>query len=54
MVPKQLCLASGGMEEIMKPKAIEEHNQHMGWVDKSDQLLSYHVTYCQVVETWFI
>ena len=29
-------------EDIEKPLCIEEHNKHMGGVDRSDQLLSYY------------
>ena len=36
-------LAEGGIEEIMKPEVISEYNTYMGGVDKSDQLLSYHL-----------
>lgn len=54
MVPKQRRsrLAPGGIEEVMKPKAIEEYNQHMGGVDKSDQLLSYYGFSHRTVKWW--
>jgi len=44
MVTKQGCtrLVSGGVETIQKPKVIEEYNQYMGGVDKSDQLVTYY------------
>lgn len=54
MVPKRRRsrLAPGGTEEVMKPKAVEEYNQHMGGVDKSDQLLSYYGFSHRTVKWW--
>ena len=34
--------AVGGVEEVVKPQAIEQYNYFMGGVDKADQLLSYY------------
>ncbi len=33
---------TGGLETTQKPKAIEEYNQYMGGVDRSDQLVTYY------------
>jgi len=54
MVPKRRRsrLAIGGIEEVMKPTAIEQYNQHMGGVDKSDQLLSYYGFSHRTVKWW--
>ena len=54
MVPKRRRsrLAPGGTEEVMKAKAVEEYNQHMGGVDKSDQLLSYYGFSHRTVKWW--
>ena len=35
-------LARSGTVEVQKPKMVDEYNQYMGGVDKSDQLLSYY------------
>lgn len=45
-------LAPGGTDEVMKPKMIEEYNNKMGGVDKSDQLLSYYGFPHRTVKWW--
>lgn len=54
MIPKQRRsrLAPGGIENVMKPKMIEEYNKNMGGVDKSDQLLSYCGFSHRTVKWW--
>lgn len=39
MVDKEIRMKASeiGLEIIKKPKMIEDYNQHMGGVDKSDQ-----------------
>ena len=44
--------ATGGQEEIEKPKMVEEYNSYMGGVDKSDQLLSYYGFAHRSVKWW--
>ncbi len=42
----------GGQEDISKPKMVEEYNQYMGGVDKSDQLLSYYGYSHRTLKWW--
>ena len=42
----------GGMEDISKPKMVEEYNQYMGGVDKCDQLLSYYGYSHRALKWW--
>jgi hypothetical protein len=42
----------GGQEEIRKPVVVEEYNNYMGGVDKSDQLLSYYGFSHRRVKWW--
>ena len=37
--------AQGGVEDIMKPKVVEDYNKNMGGVDKSKWLLQFCMTY---------
>ena len=32
----------GGTEKVKKPRMIEDYNQHMGGVDKNDQMVLYY------------
>jgi len=45
-------LARGGTEEVQKPKMVDEYNQYMGGVDKSDQLLSYYGFPHRTIKWW--
>jgi len=45
-------LAQGGTEEVQKPKMVDEYNQYMGGVDKSDQLLSYYGFPHRTIKWW--
>ena len=42
----------GGQEEIRKPVVVEQYNQFMGGVDRSDQLLSYYGFADRTVKWW--
>ena len=42
----------GGLEEIRKPVVVEQYNQFMGGVDRSDQLLSYYGFAHRTVKWW--
>ena len=42
----------GGLEEVRKPVMVEQYNQYMGGVDKSDQLLSYYGFCHRTVKWW--
>ena len=44
--------AVGGQEEIRKPVVVEQYNQFMGGVDRSDQLLSYY-GFCHKTVKWW-
>ena len=44
--------APGGIEEVLKPRMVEEYNKHMGGVDKADQLLSYYGFCHRTVKWW--
>ena len=45
-------LASDGTEVIRKPRIVEECNQHMGGVDKSDQLVLYYGYAHRSIKWW--
>ena len=42
----------GGIEEIEKPTMVEQHNTHMGRVDKGDQLMSYYSFSHRTLKWW--
>ena len=44
--------AVGGVEDVVKPQAIEQYNYFMGGVDKADQLPSYYGFSHRTVKWW--
>ena len=51
-VQRRSRFADGGREVVEKPKCILEYNRHMGGVDLSDQLTSYHSFAHRTVKWW--
>ena len=51
-VQRRSRFADGGREVVEKPKCIVEYNRHMGGVDLSDQLTSYHSFGHRTVKWW--
>ena len=51
-VQRRSRFADGGREVVEKPKCILEYNRHMGGVDLSDQLTSYHSFGHRTVKWW--
>ena len=49
---RRIRQATGGIQEIQKPKMIDEYNNYMGGVDKGDQLLSYYGFNHRTVKWW--
>ena len=43
---------SGNVEEVQKPRIVDEYNQYMGGVDKGDQLASYYGFYHRSLKWW--
>ena len=43
---------AGNIEEVQKPRIIDEYNQYMGGVDKGDQLASYYGFYHRSMKWW--
>ena len=45
-------LAPGGVEEIQKPLMVDQYNQFMGGVDRSDQLMAYYGFPHRTIKWW--
>ena len=43
---------SGNVEEVQKPRIVDEYNQYMGGVDKGYQLASYYGFYHRSLKWW--
>ena len=43
---------AGNVEEVQKPRIVDEYNQYMGGVDKGDQLASYNGFYHCSLKWW--
>ena len=49
---RRMRRVEGGQEEVRKPVMVEQYNQYMGGVDKSDQLSSYYGFCHRTVKWW--